>query len=300
MEALKLLKTGKSPGPDGLIVSYYKSFHKILTPHFTSAFINLTSSPHTFKDAHITLIPKPGKDETMDSNYRPISLLNVDLKLYAKILVNRLLPLLPKIITLDQVGFVLAREARDNTLKAINVHHWLSTSSTKGFFLSLDAETAFDRVAWDYMAATLQALGFPAHFLQFILSMYSSPTARIRVNGHLSSTFSILNGTHQGCPLSPLIFVLTLEPLLRRLRENPNISGITIRNRQYKPAAYADNILFLSDPLITLPNLLHDFTLFHKISNLQINFTKSKALNISLPSTLVNHCKANFLFSWEP
>lgn len=223
------------------------------------------------------------------------------MRIYAKILANRILPFLPKLISLDKVGFIPGGEARDNTIKAINIHHWLSTSSKQGFYLSLNTEKAFDRVAWDYMVAVLQAMGFPAHFLQWILALYASTTARIRVNGCLSDAFSVSNGTWQGCPLSPLIIVLSLEPLLHKLRANPNITGIDIRHKHYKLAAYADDILlFLSNPLITIPNLPQDFTLFHKLSNLKINFTKSKALNISLPPMIISQCQANFPFSWEP
>lgn len=195
---LKQLRTGKSPGPDGLTVSYYKTFHDILTPHLTTTFNALSSSSQVNKDlleAHITLILKPGKDETLVSNYRPISLLNVDMSIYAKILANRILHFLPKLISLDKVGFIPGGEARDNTIKAINIHHWLLTSSKQGFFLSLDTEKAFDRVAWDYMVAVLQAMGFPAHFLQWILALYASTTARIRVNGPLSDAFSVSDGT---------------------------------------------------------------------------------------------------------
>lgn len=131
-------------------------------------------------------------------------------------------------------------------------------------------------MAWDYMSATLQTLGFPTLFIRMILALYSSPTARIRVNGRLSEAFSVSNGTRQGCPLSPLIFILTLEPLLRKIRANPDIKEIDINSKQYKIASF--NIL----------------------SNFKINFTKSKALNISLPQRLVMQCKMNFPFKWEP
>lgn len=133
-----------------------------------------------------------------------------------------------------------------------------------------------------------------------ILTLYSSPTAKVRVNGGLSGAFSVSNGTRQGCPLSPLIFILTMEPMLRRIRENPDIKGIEINQKQYKVAAYADDVLlFLTDPITTIPNLLRDFTLFKTLSNLQINFSKSKALNISLTNETVIQCKHNFPFGWE-
>lgn len=143
--------------------------------------------------------------------------------------------------------------------------------------------------------------GFPPHLLQMIMLLYSSPSAKLRINGHLSNDFPISNGTRQGCPLSPLIFILTMEPMLRKLRDNPNIKGIAIQNKQYKIAAYVDDVpLFLKGLITTIPNLLADFTLFKNVSNLQINFTKSKVLNITLPPVLVSQCKINFLFGWEP
>ncbi|XP_077309868.1 membrane-spanning 4-domains subfamily A member 8-like [Lithobates pipiens] len=81
--ALKQLKPGKSPGPDGLTVAYYKTFADILKPHFLSALKSFTepiNPPAEFLQAHITVIPKSGKDPSVVTNYRPISLLNVDLK----------------------------------------------------------------------------------------------------------------------------------------------------------------------------------------------------------------------------
>lgn len=91
-----------------------------------------------------------------------------------------------------------------------------------------------------------------------------------------------------------------MEQMLHKLRENPDIKGIDIHRKQYKIAAYSDDILlFLSDPT-TISNLLKDFSLFKSLSNLQIKFTKSKALNITHPTELVTQCQANFPFGWEP
>lgn len=89
--------------------------------------------------------------------------------------------------------------------------------------------------------------------------------------------------------------------MLRKLRDNPTIKGVDIHHKSYKLAAYADDILlFLTDPITTIPNLLADFEFFETLSNLRINFEKSKALNITLTSDTVNLCKLNFPFGWEP
>lgn len=116
------MKPGKSPGPDGFSVQSYKSFYEVLHLRFLQAFNSaLASHSPQFLEAHITVILKGDQDLSLMSNYCPISLLNVDIKRYAKALVNNLL-LLPCIVSLDQVGLVPGREAPDNVLKALNIH----------------------------------------------------------------------------------------------------------------------------------------------------------------------------------
>lgn len=93
--AIKQMKVGKSPGPDGFSLQYYKSFSEVLSPRLLDT-LNTLSDPQTRPDrmlaAHFTVIPKEGKDPSSVANYRPISLLNVDIKIYAKILANRFYP----------------------------------------------------------------------------------------------------------------------------------------------------------------------------------------------------------------
>lgn len=129
-----------------------------------------------------------------------------------------------------------------------------------------------------------------------IMSLYTTATARVWVNVHLLNAFSISNGTRQGYPLSPILFILTLEPFLQCLRSNDNVKDFLITDRTYKLAD--DLLLFLNEPHISIPNLQKEFKLFHSISNFKINFAKSHALNISLKNWLHN-VKTVFLFQWK-
>lgn len=122
---------------------------------------------------------KCSKDSSLVTNYHPISLLNIDVKLYAKILANRLHPFLSTLVSLDQVGFIPGCEARNITGKALNIHHWLTSQNRRGFFLSLDAEKAFDRAAWDYLEATLRATGLLPQMCGSIMALYSIPQAKV-------------------------------------------------------------------------------------------------------------------------
>lgn len=64
-------------------------------------------------------------------------------------------------------------------------------------------------------------------------------------NGVLSTNFTLANSTRQGCPFSPLLFILTLEPLLRHIRSNSDITGVQVGRTSHKIAAFADDLLFL-------------------------------------------------------
>lgn len=137
-EVVKHLPTQKFPGPDVLPYSYYKTFLPILSPHMISLFASLFkgTTPHPqFLHAHISVIPKPGKDPSIPENYRPIASLNSDYKIFTKILANRLSHIIPRLIHKDQVGFVRARHAGDNTRRTVNLIDLLNKTSRQALIL---------------------------------------------------------------------------------------------------------------------------------------------------------------------
>lgn len=181
--------------------------------------------------AYITIIPKEGKDPQYCANYRPISLLNSDIKkLLAKILAMRLQEHIGDLVHPDQTGFVKGREARDNTIRALHLLHWIQYGPEKAprIVLQMDAEKAFDRVNWGFMKEVLKGVGLGDRMMGWIMALYADPRARVKVNGTISDYLNIRNGTRQGCPLSPLIFAIMLEPFLCKIRGNGEIRGIDV------------------------------------------------------------------------
>lgn len=300
--ALNSMKIGKAPGPEGFTVQYYKILLPVLGPRLVAFFNTLGVSSHFLSEtlkAHISLIHKEGKDPSFCGSYRPISLLNVDLKLFSKIIATRIAQHLESLIHLDQMGFIPTREARDNTIKVLNLVHIAKANNIPSIFISTDAEKAFDRVNWDYMFSVLRHIGLGDRMMKWIGNIYSIPSAQVKVNGILSSPFPIRNGTRQGCPLSPLLFALSLEPFLRKIRSNPDISGLQVGNINCKNSAYADDLLFsLTNPKISLPNLMREFKTYGEISHLKINFSKSEAMGVSVPPTTLAELQSNFSFKW--
>lgn len=93
LEVIKDLKKRSAPGPDGLSFLYYKAFAETLASFMGKFFNNKTKGNHldpTLNTAYITVLPKPDKNPEEVGNYRPISLINNDLKILTKILANHL------------------------------------------------------------------------------------------------------------------------------------------------------------------------------------------------------------------
>uniref|UniRef100_A0A8C5PW05 Reverse transcriptase domain-containing protein n=1 Tax=Leptobrachium leishanense TaxID=445787 RepID=A0A8C5PW05_9ANUR len=302
--ALKSMKNGRCPGPDGLPLEYYKCFREALLPMLLRLFQSVDGITHLHPRtlaATITMIPKPGKDHSDCKNYRPISLLNVDTKILAKILATRLMPYVSGLVRPDQVGFMPGREAKDATSRALNAITLAKRSGQALLLFSADAEKAFDRVRWKYLFEVLRLMGLPDAYLHWIAALYHNPTARVRINGALSTEISIYNGTRQGCPLSPLLFALSLEPLLESIRSDADISGIRGRTREHVVSAYADDLLFmLTNVESSLPAVLRTLDDFGEHSGFRINADKSEFLDINLHPTVTSRLKQRFPFAWCP
>ena len=122
---------------------------------------------------------------------------------------------------------------------------------------------------------------------------YSNPSARVYSSNLLSKPFHITNGTRQGCPLSPLVFNLMMEPLAEHIRSNPAITGITIGSQTHKISLFADNvILMLTNPSHSLPEIQKVLSWFGEVSFYKANASKSQILDLRvdpITSNLLQH-----------
>ena len=230
LEAVQNMRSGKTPGPDGIPIEIYKLFPEKLLPPLLEMFEEAYESgilPPSLRSALITLVPKTGKSPTERGSYRPLSLMCCDTKILCKALARRLEICVPSLISNDQNGFVLGRQAFHNIRRVLNILHERRDAKDNAI-LSLDAEKAFDRIEWKYLMEVLARFGMGEKYLKWVKLLYTEPTADIITNNLISQTFSLHRGMRQGCPLSPLLFLFAIEPLAFAIRHNPKISGIKI------------------------------------------------------------------------
>ena len=92
----------------------------------------------------------------------------------------------------------------------------------------MDLEKAFDKVSHRYLYSVLHSFGFGEQFIKWIQFLNEDAIISVLVNGHLTDPFPNLRGVRQGCPLSPLLYVLTVEPLAEKIRQDEAIRGLTL------------------------------------------------------------------------
>lgn len=122
--AIKAMQSGKSPGPDGFPTEFYKKFADQLSPLLLSVFeesFSLGALPPTMRQAVISLLLKKDKNPLNCSSYRPISLLNTDAKILAKLQAHRLEAAVDFVISPDQTGFIKGRYSFFNIRRLCNI-----------------------------------------------------------------------------------------------------------------------------------------------------------------------------------
>ena len=195
------------------------------------------------------LCKNPDKPELL-SNWRPISLLNVDCKIVSKALCNRLKGVIGSIVHPDQTCGIPGRSITDNLHLLRNVLDYVEQKGMKLVLLSLDQMKAFDNVSHEFLFEALERFGFGPDFRHWIQLLYTDVESQVLVNGFRTDSFPVTKGVRQGCSISPLLFVLVVEALAVSLRDNGKVSGIPIPGykQMVKVSQYADDIIiFVSD-----------------------------------------------------
>ncbi len=226
----------------------------------------------------ITLLFKKG-DRLDRKNWRPISLLNVDYKIGAKTLANRLKMVLSSVLSEDQTCGVPGRSTFDNLRLVRDSISHVEKKDLPMAIVKIDQEKAFDRVKWEFLHLALTRMNFGPTFRHFITVLYSDVRSIVMNNRHKSREISLQRGVRQGCPLSPLLYSLVAETLGNIIRQNSRISGLPLpgTTSEVKISQYADDTTIIVKDEQSVVETLNTVNISTRGSGSKVNFSPGKS-----------------------
>lgn len=277
--AVSQLHDKKSPGPNGITAEFYKTFWYLIEDMYLD-YVN--AAKHScfveHRNTSVTTIVYKHKGEIYSlDNYRPISLINTDLKILSKVLTNRLKPILPSIIHESQTA--VDRRRIDYTIHMLrDLIDFVDKNDGEAAFIFLDQEKAFDRVDHDFLFKTMEAFGIGKGFIKWVQVLYCNASTQIKINGFLTERIPLNRGLRQGCPLSPLLYVIVIELLALQFRNNPNLVGFKIGGEKIISLHYADDAIITITQNQCFKEVIKDLQLYEEATGAKVNYGKTKGL----------------------
>ncbi|KAM0873929.1 hypothetical protein ACQ4PT_037735 [Festuca glaucescens] len=231
--------------------------------------------------ALITLLrKKPGAEEVRD--FRPISFIHGIVKLVAKVMANRVAPILPQMVGVHQSSFMRGRCLHDNFIMVQKTARKLHNSSNPAVLLKLDITKAFDTVDWAFLIEVPRKLGFGERLLACICALLSTASTRVLLNGTSGSRIANRRGLRQGDPFSLQLFILILEVLhlmIVKASSEGLLTPLAPSGLRHRTSIYADDVVTFLRPTML------DFRVFTAIID---DFGAASGL-----CTNIDKCSAN-------
>ena len=243
-KAMLTFQNNKSLGNDGLTGEFYKTFSsEMLLTDLQELYKEISEigrMSDSMRQAVITFIYKKGEMEDI-TNWRPISLLNYDYKIFTKILATKMHPSLNDIIGTEQTAAIRGRAIIENLQLNRDIISYANLNNLEASIITLDQEKAFDRVNREFLFKTLRKFGYRPKLINTIEAMYNNIKAQVKVNGNMSQSFLTERGVRQGCPLSMILYIILADVTIENIRQNDDITDITISQTEVKISAFADD-----------------------------------------------------------
>ena len=294
LEVLKSTEKGKTPGQDGIekifLTRFWDKMGRIITDSI-NIFISRKELNAFLDRGIIKVIKKAGTSGEEFKNWRPITLLSQIYKIFSGTVALRLKPLLGKLISGCQKAYTNAANIGEIVIDIIEQIAISKFEKNPGIILLVDFSRAFDSISHSYIYETFSFLNFGNNFINIIRTMLTKRCCNLMVDGYLTSSFKIERGVPQGDTASPYIFIIVLEILLLRLKNDPGILKLNIlphdnpednNDVNIDPlAVFADDMTILmketEDNLIRVRDIFKDFA---KVSGLEINEDKTVIIRI--------------------
>jgi exonuclease III len=278
-KALKHSAPGKAPGMDGLPIDLYRKCADVFVPLLATLYTAIGAAgevPLGFLAGVVVTLHKSG-ERSHPNNYRPITLLNGDYRVLAKILSHRFKAVQGRLVEPEQTGFLPGRLIGENLI--LNQLLPLAVGpSSRAVAVHLDFYKAYDTVIRDFLYSIMTVMGLGGGFLTWVKLLLTNTAAAALVNGYLSPQAQYTAGVRQGCPLSPQLYLLVAQAMLSYLKAKG--FGVGACGRTFTACQYADDAQVFLASLASLRPFLDAMDVFKGASGQGINMDKTLVLPI--------------------
>ena len=230
-KAVKKLKKGKSPGIDGITSEMLKyggdSIIKWLT-RVCMVCLMKGEVPLDWKRAIVVPFYKGKGDRNECKNFRGISLLSIPGKVYGRVLIERVRCETENMVGEEQCGFRNGRGCIDQVFVMRQLAERFECKGKDMYVAYMDLEKAYDRVDRNAMWRVLEMYGINGNLLRAVKSFYDGSDACVRVCRQKSDWFSVNVGLRQGCVMSPWLFNLFMDGVMREVKERVGDVGVNL------------------------------------------------------------------------
>jgi hypothetical protein len=244
----------------------------------------------TWKEAKTILLHKKGDREDI-GNWRPISITNCMYRIFTCLMARAFQKINSKvhIYSDSQKGFI--RKTNGCSEHGIILNELLHKANRRRENLvvtAIDFTNAFGSVPHELIMSTMRQRNFPEWTQRVVWNMYEGATSVIETSGSRSRKIAWKRGVKQGCPLSPLLFNLCLEPLLQAISLECADMGTFVgfgENRiEFLVQAYADDVIFISKTANGIKAMLEVLERFVNWSRMEVNAKKCATASYMIDS----------------
>ena len=274
---IKSFKRGKSSGNDDVTIEMIlasgdfglRKIAELARKIYDTGYI----PKEMYKSIFIAIPKKPGAVEC--NLFRTISLMSQITKIILKVILNRIKRKLKPEIAEEQYGFMKGKGTRN----AIFIMRMLTERAIEVqrdvYMCFLDYEKAFDKVRHTDMIEILQRLNLDGKDIRIITNLYWNQLAAVNIDNKLTSWVEIKRGVRQGCVLSPDLFAIYGEIILRSIED---MDGIKIGGVNINNIRYADDTVIIADTAEKLQNLIDRVNRESEAMGLKINVRKTEVV----------------------
>ena len=285
-KAISLLKTGKAPGPDEIPAEAIKADMETsieMLYDLIGKIWDTDEIPIGWKEGYLVKIPKKG-DLQECKNYRGIMLLSVPGKVLNRIILERLKNEVDNILRDHQAGFRQDRGCIDQiaTLRIIVEQSMEFDSSL--YINFVDYEKAFDSLDRDTLWKLLQHYGIPEKIITLIRNTYEGMTCKVTHAGRLTDSFQVKTGVRQGCLLSPFMFLVAIDWIMKTTTKNRRNGIQWTLWSQLDDLDFADDLALLSHSHEQMQEKTDLLNLVSAQTGLNINMNKTKIMKANTKS----------------